>query len=318
MSESNIPIHISNVSNKLYFVCSYCSKVSDTINILNKCNICSNSFCTSCLEENDNKFICKICDSHTHKVKCSNCGKNADDKICCLCSSTICENCSNDVDCICKDGIKCNNCKPKKNKTCEFCDNIICSDKCSKKKCFVCNKGCGSCLIVCGTCKKSRCFSCDESHHLLPCNECKIIPKQDINMKCNLCSICSNSCCKNCLITCTCCLITSCNTCYKNHKANSDECKSCNKLLCCNECVNIDHDSIDCPLCDSDVLCKKNYVMSCNDPQCNKLTYIILCCNCDIKNIKHDDDPFNEDDDFKITQCCDKTYCDTHYEIHKC
>jgi len=251
-----IPIHVSNVSNKLFFVCSYCSRVGDTINILNKCNKCNKSYCFNCLteanadkicstnEEHENTYICKICDGFNHKIKCSNCKKDAQDKFCYICLKVICDNCSNEIDCICKEGIVCNNCRcikssssetKKESKDCEKCGTLLCGPKCSKRKCFSCDKGCSVCLVTCEECKKMRCFDCDKSHQYAPCSSCKSVPDKKTTEKCVFCLFCYNSYCKKCLITCVCCMTVACKTCYKNHTANSDACESCNRTLCCNE-----------------------------------------------------------------------------------
>lgn len=322
MSGENLenPIQISNVSNKLYFVCSYCSKVCDTINILNKCSTCEKSFCANCLIKNNEKYACKMCDGLEYKIKCSNCGNAAKNKVCYLCLNTICEKCTNEIDCICKEGLICDNCKPKKKTQtnigrieCENCGTILCGPKCSKRKCFMCNKGCDTCLVTCDDCKKMRCFECDKLHLSFPCNDCKESPtlrKPTKESKCIFCSFCYNNYCEKCLITCTCCLTTSCKTCYKNHTANSDKCEFCDKLLCCNECVNTEHDFFDCPLCNENVMCKKIYKISCSVNDCDVSSHIELCCCCNIKKINFDF--------ISTTECCNKILCNTHLQNHKC
>jgi hypothetical protein len=348
--ESSIDqIQISTVSNKLYFTCAYCSRVGDTINILNKCNKCSRSFCSNCLIGLDNDeateqsqivennkstgenlsidpietLICKFCSRFEHKIQCYNCSNDAQDKICNTCLNVVCENCYEEIDCICKEGIKCTRCRSKKFNSCEVCGTFICNKQCSKQYCYTCSKACSSCLIKCGNCKLSRCFDCDKAHQIATCFNCKNKMEE-----CSFCTLCSNNYCEECLITCACCLITSCNACYKNHVRNVDKCEDCDKSLCCNECANPNHDYVSCQYCGEESICIKTYKISCPEQHCEESVLIELCCGCNVKPTDLIKEQFNvecpEEHNlcdlnarFDVSKCCKKVFCKMHVHVHR-
>jgi len=359
MDNHSEQLQISSVSNKLYFTCAYCSRSGDTINILNKCSKCKSSFCPKCLDET---MICKSCRKYENKIECYICSASAQDKlasgqakaqdklasgqaklasgqaklasgqaklasgqdkICNMCFNIVCEKCYDEMDCICKEGVRCENCRMKKFGSCELCGIMVCNKKCSKRYCYDCNKGCDVCLIKCANCKIHRCQNCNNAHRIAECFDCK-----EKLIDCNVCIACGNNLCEKCSSSCSCCLFTSCKKCYRNHFRNAEKCDDCDKTLCCNECINPNHDMRNCQYCNEETVCIKTYMISCFQNGCEESIMFELCCKCDVSPKDLINDKFSGQSDehnlhelnaqYKLSKCCKNIYCATHFSVHSC